>query len=629
MKSTIKLFKALPIETKKKKTNKDLFNKTIKKGFIFSPEVIANYTDHEQLIASVEEVIGISSEKLTNSFHKSWAKVRDADIEQLVAEQIAHYITTYGFEELGVYNEDFVYIPKEKLEIPELTEDIELVVIKGLTRDELKWRLLELLGSGIALAKDTIEDVLEVANFVDIEAEDIEVIKNKEVKVALYDSLDLFPEKPVEFLRFLVYKATGKTLLIKSRGLFEEIKNSENKDLDKVFKKYEEKYGLASLAEVFYRFKPLFLAFRKNDILKSRINKVRKLAVKYHKVMPEDFLNTVTAKLKKGVRVERDKLNRELAKVNIFRKIRLAYALKFRTKDVDSILYKVRNGRGYATSFDFTNQEEAKKVLKVVLDSIVDNVRVKVKGKKVYIPEYMKYALPATEKQFTGNFPSGTCVTLAKDMLVGIHWNDVDRHRIDLDLSMISPDTGKIGWDAGYRTEDRGILFSGDMTSAPNPKGATELFKVKKQKKNRFIMFVNYFNFFDSSSPEVPFKIIVAKTDAKSFRNNYMIDPNDLVSVALSKIVEQEKILGLLVTTTNESKFYFAETYVGRSITSSGSDFAEHSRKYLFNFYENTIDLDSILEKAGAEIIRDKEDEYDIDLSPEKLEKDSILKLIN
>ena len=55
--------------------------------------------------------------------------------------------------------------------------------------------------------------------------------------------------------------------------------------------------------------------------------------------------------------------------------------------------------------------------------------------------------------------------------------------------------------------------------------------------------------------------------------------------------------------------------------------------EYLLDFYENTISLKDILEKSGAKIVNDKEniddeDNIDIDLSPEVLEKDSILNLL-
>ena len=237
--------------------------------------------------------------------------------------------------------------------------------------------------------------------------------------------------------------------------------------------------------------------------------------------------------------------------MNIFRKIRFAYALKFRTKDVDSILYKIRNGKGYATEFDFTEKNKAQKVLDIVIKSIVKDVSKNVKGKKIYIPDYINYTLPATEKQFTGYFPSGTYVSIPKDMIFGIHWKDVKGYRIDLDLSLLSPETGKIGWDSSYRTEDKDILFSGDMTEAHN--GATELFYIQRQTKKAFILFVNYYNF--DGEIEVPFKIIVAKEKATDFKMNYMVNHNNLISVAESKINQKQKVVELLISTTSENKF--------------------------------------------------------------------------
>ena len=653
MKATIRLFKAVPVETKKKKVDKEILKKTIKKGFILSPEVIYNYPDCDGLIKLIEKHVGITAEKLNSSFHKSWAKIKESDMEQLVVEQLAHYLTTYGKEQpeeyleekgkqwnvdnlggkiigLGDFKSDkvgtnYVYIPKEKLEIPEIDIDgIKLIVIKGYTKKELKVKLLNLLETGIALSKDTIDDVIEIATFVEVNEEDIANIRNKEVKTALYDYLNLFPKNPVEFLRYIVFKATSKTLLIKNSDLINEIKDKKNLNIIKIFDEYKKKYGLEKLAETFYRFKPIWLAFKTNKKLKPTIHKIRKLAVKNHKPLPEDFLNMVTAKLKKNGKINKAILEDELNKVNIFRKIRLAYALKFRTKDVNSILYRIRSGKSYATSFNFEKKNGVKVALNIVIDSIVKDVSKNVKGKKIYIPEYINYSLPSTEKQFTGNFPSGTYVSVPKDMIVGINWKNVKSHRIDLDLSVISADE-KIGWDAGYRTNSGDILFSGDMTDAMGKNGSTELFYIKKQIKKSLILLVNYYNF--DEEVEVPFKIIVAKEKANNFGQNYMVDPNNLISIAESKMDQKQKILGLLVTTLNGSRFYFVETYIGKSITSSNSDFVEHSRKYLFDFYENTINLKDILDKAGAKIVKDKT-KADIDLSPEGLEKDSILNLI-
>ena len=210
-------------------------------------------------------------------------------------------------------------------------------------------------------------------------------------------------------------------------------------------------------------------------------------------------------------------------------------------------------------------------------------------------------------------------------MIVGIHWENVKRNRIDLDLSTISA-SGKFGWDGSYRNDEGSILFSGDITDAPKPKGASELFYVKRQLKESFIMMLNYYNY--DEEIKVPFKIIVAKEKVKDFRDNYMVNPNNVVLVVQSEISKRQKILGLLVTMTKESRFYFVETSIGNSITARNSEVAENSRKYLMNFYQNSIELEDVLLRAGAFLTNDKEADFDIDLSPENLERDTILNLL-
>jgi hypothetical protein len=642
--STLYLFRALPIKTKrkkkvsksllnkiiKKKVSKSLLNKTIKYGFVFSPEVVYNYSEEEliNIIKIIKSELGVTPEQLNSSFHKSWNKIKNTDIEQLVIEQLIHYFTTYGFEKLGIYDKNSVYIPREKLEIPEVDIDkFNFVVIKGYTKKELKEKLLNMLQSGIALNEDTIEYIIDVAKFVDITIQEVENIKNKEVRIILYKHLNVIPEAPIELLRYIIYEITGSSLLIKNNFTIETIKDNVYTDSNNIrlFQKYCTYYDFNKLAEIFYRFKPLFLAFRSHNDLRPVINKIRRLAIKNHKPMKEDYLNSITSHIKKGETIDRKKLESELDKTNIFRKIRLGYALKFRTKENESILYKIRNNKSFATTFSFKSYDKAKKVLGIVTDSIIKDISKNVKGKKIYIPDYIEYALPSTEKQFTGYFPSGTCISLPSDMIFGIHWDNVDNNRIDLDLSTINIDNEKFGWDGSYRNSDRTILFSGDMTDAQKPSGATELFYVRKQLQNSFLLFVNYFN--HDENIEVPFKIIVAKEKISSFGKNYMVNPNNIVSIANSKIKEKQKVLGFVKVTTKTSKFYFAEINLGQSISSSDNEYTKHTIKYFNNFFSNTISFNSILEKSGAIITRDKEN-YDLDLSPENLEKDTILNLI-
>ena len=618
MKAAINLFNALPIEhVGSAKISDALLRETVQRGFVFAPEVIYNYSERE--LQEYVAIIGLTSEEMNATFHKSWAKVRNADMTQLYLEQIAHYLTTYGFAAMGIYDERSIYIPVEVLNLPG-AEKLSLLVINGNTKGELKKKLLDMLQIGVALSDVTIHDVLEIARYVELNEAELATIKNNEVKIVLYDDLGITPANPVEFLRYIIFKCTGKTLLIKDIATVEAIKSGES--VSYLFDGYKQQYGLHRLAEIFFRFKPLFLAFRTDSNLKPTINKIRKLADIHHKPLCLSYLDTITSQLARNDKIDNHKLCEELATVNVFRKIRLAYALQYRTNEMDSILYKVRNGKSYATTFEFKNHDAARRTLDVVLDSIIEMMNVK--GKRIFIPRNVRYALPATEKQFTGNYPSGSYVTTPHDMVVGIHWKDVNKHRIDLDLSVIGDNDIKTGWDSQYRNNERTILFSGDVTAAPN--GATEAFYIQKQEDNNLIMFVNYYNF--DSDIEVPFKIMVAQERVTNFNKKYVVNPNNVIIIANSVINQKQKILGLIAVTPTESRFYFMESYLGNVITTGDKEYIKQGRDYLSLFYKNAISLNSVLIKAGA-ILTDSNENCDIDLSPDKLERNTIISLVN
>jgi len=627
MHSTLRLFRALSVESKKtRKMDSKVCEMTIQKGFIYSPEVFGNYTNEFLInaIPIVEEQVGLSTEKLNSTFHKSWNKIKTANIEQLYIEQLVHYFTTYGFERLGIYNEESVYIPNEVLEIPDIDiNGIKLVVIKAYTKKELKEKILNLT-SGIALSEDTLKDINDVIKIVGgLSESEIFAMKNREMRIRLYDSLDYMPQDPIEFLRYAIFKTTDSSLIIKNRVTKLAIENSSVNSYD-LFVKYNKIHGFENLASIFNRYKPIFMSFKVNHKIPVAVNRISKLSKTYHKPLPEDFLNSITGKLKHGEKIDQKILKRELKKVNTFRKVSLAYALNYRLNDPKSIIYKIRNGKGYATDFKFDGN--VKPVLATVLESIENDLAKKVKDKTIYIPDIIKYALPATEKQFTGMFPSGTYVTIPSDMIMGVHWQNQNHHRVDLDLSMISVDGGKYGWDGYYRDDEREILFSGDMTDAPG-KGATELFYIKKQLSNSFIVFVNYFNF-DESVP-VPTRIFVASEKAKNFKKNYMVDPNNVVALTETKIKRKQKVLGLLIATKKGTRFYFSESDLGDKITTRNGDISDNARKYFVDYFSKTIELNKILEKAGAKIVNTIEDdvEIDINLSPEDLQKDTLIDL--
>jgi hypothetical protein len=626
MKSSLNLFKAVPIKGNlavDKSRFETVNAQFVKNGFVFAPEVLAEYKgeDLKTLVKEVNALYGKDGADLNKAFHKSFEKVRDASIQQLWAEQTLHYLSTYGFEQMGVFDHATVFIPHEELDVPLITENFTLTVIRGLTTEQLKAELLEFLNAGIALKDSTIKDVLEIATFVGVTETESQEVKNKEVRIALYDYFGYVPSDNLEFLRYMVYKITGMTQIIKNKATIETIKDKFALTHEGMLVKYVNTYGEQELAKLFYRYKPVFLAFRKTKNAKKVVNSIRRSAVKNHKPMREDVLNSLTKAIKLGQKYDEKTLTTALEGANTFRKARLAYALKYRTQDHEGIMYRVRNGKSYATKFEKTDKEYAESLYNRVLESIAKDIAPNVEGKTFVIPEGLVYALPTTEKQFIGNIPGGSYTEIDKDMVMGIWWQNVGSHRVDLDLKM-SNMMGSIGWDGAYRGDD--IQFSGDITDAPN--GATEVFRVGENAQGLWLVNLNYYNF---ENIQVPFKIF-AGSDSEAISNHYLVDPNKLKLIVDSEFNgDRQKTLGIIYADEKSRRFIFSESTFDKLSSSRHTDYSQYALDYIKTYYTDVINLNELIVKGGGTVVTEapEEGEY-IDLSIEALDKTTIIDLL-
>jgi hypothetical protein len=599
------------------------FRVCLKNGFILSPSIYLQYKkDIVEILSQIDDTVGINGKNLNTAFHKSWEKVCDSSIEQLVLEQFVHYFTTYGFESLGIDN-DIVYIPTEKLKIPKVKIDrIPLTIIHGYTLDEIKSKISALLSSGIALSEKTIQDlVLLIKYYKFFNATDLANIKNKEIRVILYKELNIIPANNVEFLRFLIYISTGKSLLIKNKETIESIKSgSLDVDVFNCLNTYIKMYGIERLGEIFYRFKPLFLAFKFNDC-QPIINRIRRSAKQNHKPLIPDYINSVTQLLVKDD-LDLHKLFNELKKVNTFRKIKLLYALAMRTIDCGSAVYNIRNGKTWTKLVKNNySYEQASEIYNIVYSNLVNDISPNIKGKKIYIPKNIKYSIPSTEKQFVDKIPAGTHIKFDNRMVFGVHWANQDGQRIDLDLSLLSLNK-KFGWDAYYRSGSD-ILFSGDMTDAPQPHGASELFSISNTNDKQFLVSLNYYNRDNDSPKIVPFKLFLAKTFDKKMSHNYMVDPNNILTQCNLELSRQQKFIGFI----NRTGFYFTNSDFIQGRTLRDNNHTKNMINYFVKFYQNALSLNYLLHDAGA-IMVDNPEDCDINLDLQSIEKDTIINLL-
>lgn len=668
-KETLRLFKGYLGE----KT--DAVNeKALKYGLL-----IPNDADEEVVDLAIE-MYGKDGEKWNQTFHKDFEIVKNAPIEDLIAQQMIHYITTYGFESLGMYDSDLVYIPREKLEIPELdVENIEFITIKPLTNEELTDKLMIMLTSGIALSEQTVEDIKVLSDFIDKDRFD--EVKNREIKPYLYDKYKVMPKNPDDFFRYMLFKLTGNTLKIQSVDMIYQIRRSDKYVALNMLESYlinEDKYK--KLSSIFLRNKQLFLALKvkKEDVeyygakvkINKIINKLRKLSVYNHKPLPINVLDHLTDN---SLYVKDDVVLKLLDDVTIFREIRILNGILYRLYGNDNILYRIRNGKSYVTkqsgkTSDYINKLE--NLSKLVRNHLLQRISTKVKDKTIYIPKNVVYTAPTSEKQFVGNIPEGSYLEVPRtdNMVYGVYWKNLESNvgsnlkrgfygeitsnsseeRVDLDLKQMNKNE-VFGWDAAYRSSTSDILFSGDMTNARLPKGASELFYVGQNYGHG--AFLITLNMYTSNSQDVPFEFVIAKAKHRpENKSYYALDPNNILQKLdmVIKNTERQKTLGL-ITISDTIRLYFNDFSLGGSVrTSRQNNVTMGAFDYMTSYVKTQLKLNDILKEAGAIVVEtptiktkvvkviDGVEEWetveipvDVDLSLESITKETIIDVLS
>ena len=162
----------------------------------------------------------------------------------------------------------------------------ELIIIKTISKDEFVKRFLDDIYTTLQWKNDEILEIKEIIKELNLnESININNIPSKELRIVIASEFNLTIKDAEDFLRTLIYKATGKSLLIKSPEVIDALKSMYKEELYAYFKNYIKNYGYIGLAEIFHRYKPLFLACKKFGFEKQNkiINKISKLAKIHHK----------------------------------------------------------------------------------------------------------------------------------------------------------------------------------------------------------------------------------------------------------------------------------------------------------------------------------------------------------
>ena len=535
----------------------------------------------------------LSGNDLNKTFHKSWEKIKNSTQFELFLHQIVHYISTYGSN-----FQDEIYIPNEVLELPEIK--LKYVVINAYTKEQLIEKCLYLLKSGIALKEETINDLISLlGDEFHYEFTGKEGIRNKEAIIKIADLYGILPSDTMEFFRYILYRTIDNSLLIKNVTTIEAIKQSN-------YNPYAQfnKFGLEKLAEIFNRFKPLFLAYKTK--CPSTINRISKLSKKHHKPLTVNPLNTVTSE----ILLEQDFHWMDNATIySLFKAMSACYS---RTRGQDAFIYRIRNGKSWTTETDTNKEEVCKKNFIIIAKYLKE--RFPLKGVKIKLPENVLYALPTSEKMFVGNIPTGTRF-YGERLAIGIYWKD-SWGANDLDLSGVNIE-GKVGWNAAYNRNN--LYYSGDITSAPN--GAVEYLYADYNMVNNTLVKCNVY----SGQDDAGYKIIVGCGD--NIDKKYMMNPEKLFAEIRCNAIQKQMILGMLIPQKNKQCFVLLNFGAGHTRVSGNSKVSETATRALYQQWNNPLSFNKIIKFLGAEIVYD--DDFDYDFSLDALEKDFFIKLFN
>lgn len=670
MKNIIEFFKKAPFNNN---ANLNLFQEVnslaIRTGYIV--EFNACSEDTLEFIKSKEI-------NYNTTFYKNWKEIDNLDSQELLFNQLLHYMTTYGKSEALEEVLDKDKIDENEIFMPNFNINFisfhEFKIIKAVPEEEIFNDIISVLKSGVALNYDTSASFLKFIKKVNkINSVKIDDLKNKEFRAmfifSTFNDRKYYGE--FDILRAILYgiKLVGEyhnlnhghlDLLIKDSDTITNLRciskivkfsHAPGSTLVKEVLNNLDTQQKINLSKIFIRFKPIFLALK--AINPELINKLNKLSKKHHTPFKNDFwsqcLNPKDNEKEDNLRLAKQSVD----SLSNFRKIKLLEEIKLIfnkiNKDINikllhqdmnmeldsrtSKVYFIRNGKSFIRegfSYDKYDQIYLLELYLILYNSLIHSVEKNIEGKTIVLPKDIELTCPSSEKMFLGDLPIGSIINLPFDfdsLILGINW-DKDAGAEDLDIHFINSDDKEYCYYG--ISKDENIIFSGDITY-PNPE-ATECFLFKNLKNINGTMSV--FRYHTTEDKNYRFNLFCAKASAtKSLEKNYMVDPNDLIFSY--KISIPSNISSINVALLKDRKVYISNgSVVNKKNAFKSTKFINAYKSMMNDKIESKILLSDILRlcKNNVKVFNDKsligecEDKDLIDFSS-TISKNDLLKI--
>lgn len=607
--ATLRLFKSIYVEegATERLTEDDLLKLTSKGLLLHANIYFNNRAELESAIESALDIYQVNMFTLSNTFHKTWKTVEEINPALHYLQQVIHYISTYGFDALGIpYDAGNSYIPEEKISYPENTAPYNFTIIRAIDLKNIVERVEVLLSSGVALSQQQVDDVVYLLGFIETKGLscNFDLVKNKEVKATLWLKLENKPFISVdEFLRVLTYVATENTLLIRSYRNYQMIQmylkwhESKRIKIKELLEYYISKFGIENIASQFLRNKMLFLSFKCEET-KHIINRLRRLADKYHKPKTEPHL-----------------LADDIYEANIWQLVKYYNLCQSHLNPTADKLYQIRNGKNYlAENRNYGLTGDVKRVveehysgLKNIIVSEIKKKLAHLEGKIFLVPDYIDYKVPSSLKRLASGVPEGTIITFPEDkkLTVGIHWENKmhkgNELRVDLDLHANSLDKS-IGWYSAYKNDE--VMYSGDVTDAKICKGGASEAVTFNNIESPYIVTLNDYTQHSKTSYKFIFDLdtVIEEDSYRHEAKGYIFSPN--ARVLNSTVTQAQNTLGLVM----KNRFYFLNSSIFSGPITHGDDLLKRLIKYYEDIQGNDLTFKQLADMIGFTVISSQDE---------------------
>lgn len=641
-KYAVRLFKAIPREMVMKSghsANAINWSQCFEHGFLVindRGDIMSDISVEAWRI--IDDIFGKNAVQFNSTFYQDFRTVRDMTNLERVLDQIMHYMSTYGREMVGL--EARPYIPVRDFDfegIPGMNISVDQILVIQMVDDKVLGNMVDNMVKTVKAPNIMMRTGFQYLwPYMSVTDKDIQSF---ELKCIYYDETGRVPSQNIDFLRYMVYKTTGRPMLIKDRTTIEIIKRA-NPDYKLIG--LWQKCDVNSMAEIFYRYKPLFLAFKhigtlrgwhehtaSNPNMARVINRIRRAAVEHYKPLNESSIQNMIRMYIQGKSVAHlvaKASNRDLVKI-------INSLLNSLEADQPRV-FNIRNGKAYvAEGITKTRKEYQKRneMMTYIYNQLIARMGDKYKNVVFVMPEHIEYTVPTSEKQMVYTYPWGTRIKVPGDggYTMGMHWFDQHNQRVDLDLHMNGINGAHIGWNAGYYNSE--ATYSGDMTAAPQPNGAAEAVEFRTR-NNDYNMTINKFSGPDS----VDFKLFVSKGHVGGDGGKFTYRPADDLIPTIPM-----QFMGLDGNTMNIGITCKGDFYFYGSRISSGIVPAQNYNQFIQGVsakITSMLLMREFLEDCGATIMTQAPDSAVnqagdemaiIDLSPEALIPTTLFEVID